>query len=83
VASFGLFLPFMAYGLVLAMRNPKLLSRAMLLFLFAAFYALLHLLTWTMVRYRLPVDATLLPFAALGVMDLARRVRTAIVPRPT
>jgi hypothetical protein len=81
VASFGLFLPFMAYGLVLAIRNSRLLAHVVLLLLFAAFYTLLHLLTWTMVRYRLPVDAVLLPFAALGVMDLARRVRAKVRPR--
>ena len=50
--------------------------------LFMLCYSVLHIATWAMVRYRLPVDAVLLPFAALGVMDLARRVRTAAVRRP-
>jgi hypothetical protein len=43
-----------------------------LLLLFVLFYSLLHILTWAMTRYRLPVDAALLPFAALGVQTCAR-----------
>lgn len=58
-----------------------------LLYLFIAFYTLLHVLTWAMVRYRLPVDAVLLPFAALGIAEAwgllwraaARRVKTGAV----
>jgi len=79
--SFGLFLPFMIYGLVLALRRPGFLARNGLLFLFAAFYTVLHVLTWAMVRYRLPVDAVLIPFASLAVVDLAARVRTAVALR--
>jgi 4-amino-4-deoxy-L-arabinose transferase-like glycosyltransferase len=58
-ASFGLLLPLLLYGLYLAIRRPGFVPRNALLFLFAAFYTVLHLLTWAMVRYRLPVDATL------------------------
>ncbi len=75
VGSFGLFLPFMLYGLVLATRNSQLTTRNSLLLLFAAFYTLLHILTWAMVRYRLPVDAVLTPFAALALLDLYTRAR--------
>jgi hypothetical protein len=39
-----------------------------------AFYTLLHILTWAMIRYRLPVDAVLVIFAALALVNLARRV---------
>ncbi len=88
--SFGLLLPFMLYGLYLGIRDsgfgirdsqPALshaegfATRNSFLFLFAAFYTLLHLLTWAMVRYRLPVDAMLLPFAALALQDLYHRGR--------
>jgi hypothetical protein len=75
--SFGLFLPFMLYGLVLALRTPGVVSRNLLLFLFAGFYTLLHVFTWAMVRYRLPVDAVLLPFAAMAIADLRQRLRVA------
>ena len=76
--SFGLLLPFLLYGLVLAVRRPGFVKQNALLFLFAAFYTILHLLTWAMVRYRLPVDAALIPLAALAVVDLFQRVRAAI-----
>lgn len=76
--SFGLFLPFLLYGLVLALRSPRFLKPNGLLFLFAAFYTLLHLLTWAMVRYRLAVDAALMPLTAWGMVDLIQRVRAAI-----
>ena len=47
---------------------------------FIAFYSALHIFTWAMVRYRLPVDAVALPFAALAVVDLASRL-FALLPQ--
>ncbi|HOU11948.1 MAG TPA: hypothetical protein PKZ84_02445 [Anaerolineae bacterium] len=88
--SFGLFLPFMLYGLYLAVsRQPSAVSTPhsllptpySLLLLFMAFYTVLHLLTWAMVRYRLPVDAVALPFAALAIYDLYQRARKHILPK--
>jgi hypothetical protein len=80
-ASFGLLLPFILYGLFLTFRRPGFVERNALLVLFAAFYTVLHVLTWAMVRYRLPVDAALIPLAALAVVDLLQRARTAIPQR--
>jgi hypothetical protein len=81
VASFGLLLPFMLYGIYLALRSRRepahfeLRSQHVdLALLFMAFYTLLHIATWAMPRYRLPVDAVALPFAALALTDLARRI---------
>jgi len=80
-ASFGLFLPFMLYGLYLSLRGrrPKEVSLPpwglSLLYLFMVFYSLLHIFTWAMVRYRLPLDALGLIFAALALHDLYARVR--------
>lgn len=73
--SFGLFLPFMVYGLVLAVadarrRGPSRdLHRAhlTLLCLFMVVYTLVHLLSWANIRYRLPVDAVFLLFAGYGL----------------
>lgn len=79
-ASFGLLLPFLLYGMVLAVRRPGFVKRNALLFLFAAFYTVLHVLTWAMVRYRLPVDAALIPLAVLAVVDLFQRAR-ALIPQ--
>ncbi len=76
--SFGLFLPFMLYGLWLGARRhkaglPPLRGRS-LLYLFLLVYSIVHIMTWAMVRYRLPVDAVLLVFAALAVTDLGQRI---------
>lgn len=76
--SFGLYLPFMIYGLLLALREPAVALRTKLIIAFAVFYGLIHILTWSMVRYRLVVDATLMPFVARAVQEvylrLARRL---------
>ncbi|MDW8319297.1 MAG: glycosyltransferase family 39 protein [Anaerolineae bacterium] len=83
--SFGLFLPFMLYGLVLAVvdarRQPVSdnlhFAYLLLLGLFMAVYALVHLLSWANVRYRLPVDAVWILFAGYALDDLWRRVTQA------
>jgi hypothetical protein len=72
VASFGLMLPFMLYGLWVTMKDR---GRYHLLHAFVFVYSLMHLLTWSMVRYRLPVDAVLIIFAVLGLADLRVRMR--------
>ncbi len=96
--SFGLFLPFMVYGLYLSGKREKrkekkgvrnesgvspsltlpFTSASSLLYLFMVVYTVLHILTWAMVRYRLPVDAVALPFAALAIDDLYHRARKGI-----
>ncbi len=81
--SFALYLPFMLYGLFLALRSQASLwpvrrsfwgMPLVLLLLFAVFYSVLHIFTWAMPRYRLPVDAVMMLFAALAVLDLTERV---------
>ena len=71
VLSFGIFLPLMIVGLWLSRKDWQ---RYRLLYLFIIFYTVLHLLTWSMIRYRLPVDAVLLLFASLGLFELASRL---------
>jgi len=68
VGSFGLALPLMLYGLFLARRSWR---RCLLLLLFAVVYNAIHLLTWPAVRYRLPVDAVMLLYAAVAVVHIA------------
>lgn len=70
--SFGLLLPCMLYGLWLSRHAWR---RLRLLYLFMLCYSLLHILTWAMSRYRLPVDAVLLLFAALALVELWGRLR--------
>jgi 4-amino-4-deoxy-L-arabinose transferase-like glycosyltransferase len=85
VASFGITWPFMAYGLILALKENasnerrdlpgQLSSPVSLLLIFALIYSVIHLLTWALVRYRLPVDAVLIPFAALALLRIAQQLR--------
>jgi hypothetical protein len=74
VGSFGLYLPFMLYGLFLALRRDELRRRLEPVLLFMIFYSIIHVLTWAMVRYRLPVDAVAMPFVALALADLFARL---------
>jgi hypothetical protein len=74
IGSFGVFLPFMLYGLFLSVkrnRNKLLISPVGLLILFTVVYSGVHILTWTLIRYRLPVDAVLIPFAGLALVEIA------------
>ena len=80
VGSFGIFLPFMIYGLFLTLKQSfsswreRLASPFTLLYLFILVYSGMHILTWTLIRYRIPVDAILVIFAGYGLVDLAERV---------
>ncbi len=75
--GFGLLLPFILYGLVRSfvpkppVQRFSLRSTSNLLLLFILFYTVLHVLTWALVRYRLPVDAVLMVYAGLAFADLA------------
>ncbi len=77
VGSFGIFLPLMVYGLWLSlqlMRKPghrQQRAQIILLYLFMLIYTSIHLMTWTLIRYRLPVDAVLIIFAALAFSHIA------------
>jgi 4-amino-4-deoxy-L-arabinose transferase-like glycosyltransferase len=79
IGSFGIFLPFMLYGLFLGIKKTSsfrnlVTSPQGLLILFALFYSGIHILIWTLIRYRLPVDAVLIPFAGLALFDVAQRL---------
>jgi 4-amino-4-deoxy-L-arabinose transferase-like glycosyltransferase len=84
IASFGITLPFMIYGLVLGVKKVLaekgnrfwnlITSPVGLLIIFVVVYSGVHILTWTLVRYRLPVDAVLIPFAGLALVDIAERI---------
>jgi hypothetical protein len=79
VGSFGILLPLILYGLwvsaVLAWNSRNFYQRSgfLLLGLFCFVYTTLHLLTWALIRYRLPVDAVLLIFAGTGLAYWAQR----------
>jgi hypothetical protein len=83
VGSFGLFSPFMVYGIYRAftlLLKQKLTLKsdpAILLVLFATIYTGIHLMSWALIRYRLPVDAVLTIFAGLAVADIYQRIISA------
>jgi len=82
IGSFGILLPFILYGLVLSfIRRKKPLSKQplSLLYLYIAVYSAIHVLSWTLIRYRLPVDAILVIFGGFGIIDLISRIPKARV----
>jgi hypothetical protein len=66
-ASFGMCLPFMVAGLLLSLREWR---HWVLLYGFAVAYTFVHVISWVQIRYRMPVDLTLMPFAALALVRL-------------
>jgi hypothetical protein len=81
--SFGVALPLGLYGLFEWMRRGRCRasdharSAVVLLLSWAALYALVHIVSWTLIRYRLPIDAVALPFSAYGFTRLRDRVSLA------
>jgi hypothetical protein len=72
ITSLGLALPFILYGVFISLRCWRNWA---LLYVFVAVYTGIHLLSWALVRYRLPVDAVLLVFAAFGLAHLGNRLK--------
>jgi 4-amino-4-deoxy-L-arabinose transferase-like glycosyltransferase len=73
VLSFGLYLPFMFLGLCLSLSRWR---SFVALYLFIVIHTGIHLLSWPAARYRLPVDAVLMVFAGLALLELARQLIT-------
>jgi 4-amino-4-deoxy-L-arabinose transferase-like glycosyltransferase len=73
VLSFGLFLPFMLLGLYLSFPRWR---NFLPLYLFIVIHTGIHLLSWPAPRYRLPVDAVLMVFAGLTLIELAKQLKT-------
>lgn len=82
VLSFGILLPFMAYGFFSRLRHSWN-TPYLVLYLFAFVYTGVHLLSWALIRYRLPIDAILLLFAGLAMVDLVRYIQTQRQPALT
>jgi len=81
--SFGVVAPFLVAGIVLVLTghgtaSPQAKSAAILLVVVAFVYTLVHLLTWTLVRYRLPIDAFVMPFAGVSLLALSSRLRRLV-----
>lgn len=77
--SFGVLMPFMIAGLYLSVRGRRTTTpwrwrMLQLMYVLMASYTAIHLLTWALVRYRLPVDAILILFAARAIDPVLARV---------
>ena len=73
VLSFGLYLPFMVIGIGYSISRWR---NFVPLYLFIIIHTGIHLLTWPSPRYRLPVDAVLMVFAGLTLVELAKQYKT-------
>ena len=73
VLSFGLYLPFMVLGVGLSLSRWR---NFVPLYLFIVIHTGIHLFSWPSPRYRLPVDAVLMVFAGLTLIELAKQLRT-------
>lgn len=69
VLSFGVMLPFALVGLLL---NAKRWRELMPILLFLVIHTGIYAVSWTMIRYRIPLDALLVIFAAFTVNELGR-----------
>lgn len=82
VGSFGLFLPFMLYGTVIAVFSSKykfgLTSPIFLVLAFGLAYTAIHIFSWALIRYRLPIDAVMVIFAGLAFANLYQHAPTWI-----
>lgn len=72
VASFGVMLPFALAGLWLARARWRELLP---LLAFVAIHTAIYSVSWTMIRYRIPVDAVLILFAAYALATIVRKSR--------
>jgi hypothetical protein len=73
VLSFGLYLPFMLFGLGFSFSRWRVFVP---LYLFMVIHTAIHLLSWPSPRYRLPVDAVLIVFAGLALSELSGQLRS-------
>ncbi len=72
VLSFGITLPFMVCGLVLSRRCWR---RCAPLYVFLVAHLGIYLVSWVMIRYRIPADTVLIIFAGLALAELVRVVK--------
>jgi len=79
IGSFGISLPFILYGLWVTFSHEWKFKKSnerwkiVLILSFILVYTSIHIFSWTLIRYRLPLDALLLIFAAFGIQRLTER----------
>lgn len=70
--SFGAILPFTIIGLILGLRNWRALAPV---YLFILIHTAIYAVTWTMIRYRIPLDVFFIMFAAYALETTASYLR--------
>jgi 4-amino-4-deoxy-L-arabinose transferase-like glycosyltransferase len=78
--SFGLLLPFAVGGMVVSAHRWRELAP---LLLFIVAHMAPYAVTWTMIRYRIPLDAVLIPFSVVGAIWVGERARRLLSPNHT
>jgi len=82
VLSFGLIVPFTLYGIVANLRRFADLAP---IYLFFVVHTGIYAVTWTMVRYRVPMDPFFILFAAYTLLQIyetiSQRRRTTVLSR--
>lgn len=71
VLSFGILLPFMLLGLYLSLPQWR---KVLPLYLFLVVHLGVYLVSWVMIRYRIPADTVLLIFAGLALACIGQRL---------
>jgi 4-amino-4-deoxy-L-arabinose transferase-like glycosyltransferase len=71
VFSFGILLPFMLFGLYLSLPQWR---KVLPLYLFLVIHLGVYLVSWVMIRYRIPADTVLLVFAGLSLATIVQYV---------
>jgi 4-amino-4-deoxy-L-arabinose transferase-like glycosyltransferase len=77
VLSFGILWPFMLYGLYLSHRQWQL---CLPLYLFLVIHLGIYLVSWVMIRYRVPADTVLLVFAGLALATIGQAIGRKLAP---
>ena len=63
----------MAYGLISQGRR-LISSEILILYLFIIIYTAIHMLSWALIRYRLPIDAVLIIFASATLVEMQMKL---------
>jgi len=63
----------MAYGLISQGRR-LISSEILILYLFIIIYTAIHMLSWALIRYRLPIDAALIIFASATLVEMQMKL---------
>lgn len=71
ILSFGIMLPFMLAGLYLSRTRWR---QALPLYLFLVVHLGVYLVSWVMIRYRIPADTVLLLFAGAAIMWIGEKI---------